>query len=317
MIKKILPIRDLYKTQQLPVIKDVFDEKYYLRYSEMDKNFNVEVCFGRPVYSTVGRAKIIVTQDLKDFILNSLAVPGADFNDVLTKGSVGRLRRLLRNNPYKSYRQWVSSTHAGKPDFITFYDARNKPELIKDCFDREYVILSARLVKKTGLAFPIGVHKKSFDENNKATPRYILTPEIAEILKEHRLYPRKTKDMFPFGEQTISSLLSYLGYSVYPDRRAFLAENLQNILNSTVNDFCSRFDETMASRHAIRDVKSGAVFILETIKKQPFPVLITLLEKYWETPTDDIRKTIDDFVGTNKSKQLRRAFDLLKIANFI
>lgn len=301
-----------YKT-----IDDIYGEKHYIKESFFEKKFDVEIYLGRPVANIMGRNKFIITSELEEFILSTLSVPSKEFSETLKKSAVINLRRILRDNPFSTYVRWQKSTHKNRPKFITFNNVRSNPELIKDFFGNNFVVLSA-LRTDEGLFFPMGVpEEKYFDTKSKNTKKYILTSEIAQILKENRFYPHRVLKSFPFNDQTLASLRSELGYNLYTDRNAWLALHAEEILNSTAKDFCLKYNDAKIKQPVIATIKTQAKLIYTILEKETNSVLANNLEKNWKTPSDEIRKEINAMLGVSKSIKMRRTFSILKEAGLI
>jgi len=227
------------------------------------------------------------------------------------------LRRALQDNPFNSYAKWVDSKRTNKPLFITLNNAKNNPEIFTDFFGNRYVLLSASTTKD-GIVLPMGVAENIFfNQNMKSTKEYILTPEIAFILKKNRFYPHRLLKRFPFSEQTLCTLRKKLDYETYADRNTWLALHINEILASTAKAFCLKNKDININKNVIFDIKISAKSIMNDLNNSPNSYLKEVLFNNWKAPNDTTRKAVDDFLGKNKSKKYRRIFAILKKANML
>ncbi len=246
-----------------------------------------------------------------------MEVPSKEFTSILKKSMVITLRRTLQDNPFGSYAKWVESKRKNKPLVITLNNAKSNPEVLVDFLGNRYVLLSASITKE-GVVLPMGVLEHLFfNKSMKYTKEYILTPEIARILKKDRFYPRKALNHFPFTDQTLQSLRKKLGYDTYSDRNTWLALHINEILTSTANSFCLKHKEMGIKKHVIFDIKLSVKNILNDLNNSPDSYLMEILLNYWKTPNDITRKAVDNFLEKYKSKKYRRIFSILKEADML
>lgn len=236
-------------------------------------------------------------------------------NTTLKRSAVISLRRRLKNNPFPTYIRWKYSPRKNKPKTITFDNARKSPEIIKDYFGNRFVVLSA-IETDEGLVLPMGIPEKLYlDKEEKDSKKYILTEELAQILKDNRFYPHKIEHLFPFTVQTLAALRSELGYSSYADRNAWLAQHIEEILSSTAKGFCLKHKEIRIKKNVIAALKTNTKHIFTAMENNP--ALIKMLLENWEKPSETKRKELDDLLTTSRSKNTRRAFSILKEAKVI
>ena len=200
-----------------------------------DKVQNIELCYGRPVLSPLGGVGLIITKELKGFILGSLDIPIKKLTGVLKKGTVSPLRRLLLNNPYATYQQWIDSNNFKKPKVITFNDVEKKPQYIKDHFGSSFVLYSAQ-INSSEIIIPQGVLKSMFlGSQGKYSPKYILTSQIAGIIQENILsFEYVQKSLAPISKSVIYNMRNQLEISTKKYRKSWLAAHAEELLNTKV-----------------------------------------------------------------------------------
>lgn len=300
----------------LESLTDVFGEHYYVKEVLYDETFKLSIYAGRPFGSPRGGNKYIVTEELKAFILSTVDVPCKEFNGVLKIGKVCKLRRLLRDNPFKSYEDWVSSEQANKPSYITFNDARNNPQILIDMLGHRYVLSSALRIEG-GLILPMGLLESHLlDKNKKPSPKYILTNEIATWLKEID-FNKGNKDI-PLSGTAFYHLCAELGHKpcdIRDDRDAFWVKHLNELINSTAKEFLQKHPELDITQKGVMSIKRYFILVLREMKK-PQSVLIPVLFKHWKQPNSENARKVNTVYGRCSSK-VRRAFLLLKRAKNI
>lgn len=289
------------------------------KYDQVQK---VELCYGRPVLSPLGGVGFIVTKELKDFILGSLETPIKNFTGVLKKGTIFPLRRLLLNNPYSTYQQWNESKDNKKPKFITFNDVETNPQYIKDYFSSSYVLYSAQ-INSSGILFPQGILKNVFlGSQGKYSPKYILTPEIAKIIKENLFSIKDTQKLLePMSKSVLTNMRTAMGINTTKLRNTWLAEHAEELLNTKVKNFLITYDkekkQNIISPNTMFSIKHHLMLILELVKTQSNPVLLILLEEFWADTTTEKQLEIDRLLPFGRARRYRRAFAILKEAKLI
>lgn len=298
------------------IITDVFGERFYVYDVLYDKTFKLKIYSGQPIAERKGANRFIVTAELKAFILSTLDVPYKEFNDLLKAGILHKFRRLLQNNPFKSYEDWVSSKQANKPRFITFNDAQENPQILIDALGHRFVLFSA-LRTDEGLILPKGVLEVDFLNKKKATStKYILTHEVVKHLEEIRF--NKHKKNAAISDKLFFSFWAKLGNSSpqgHKEKNAFLVQHLDDLLNSTAKMFFLKYPELDICQQAVTDIKAHIAFVQREMQN-PQSVLIPALLEHWEQPNAETRGKVDAVFG-RKAATIRRAFLLLKKAKRI
>jgi len=305
-----------YPYDKFEIITDVFGERFYVKEVIFDKKFKLKIYSGRPVEEIKGANGFIVTAELKAFILSTLDMPGKEFTDRLKLTTVGRLRRLLQDNPFKTYDTWVSSKQINKPRFITFNDARKNPQILIDALGHRYVLLSASITDE-GLILPKGVLEVDFLNRKRATSsKYILTHEVAKWVEKIRFNKHKRNTII--SDIVFYGLCAELGYSlrkIYDGWNAFFVQHFDELLNSKTKTFFQKYPELNISQEGLTNIKYNIAFVLREAQNSS-SVLIPALLEHWEQPNAETRGKVDAVFG-RKSSMIRRAFLLLKKAKRI
>jgi len=298
------------------IITDVFGECFYVKEVLYDNKFKLKIYSGRPIEEIKGANRIIATDELKAFILSTLKLHCKEFNDQLKIGVVSRLRRLLLDNPFKTYDAWVSSKRMNKPRYIRFNDARENPQILTDVLGHRYVLYSAWKTDE-GTILPMGVLESQFlDKNRKTSTKYILTHEVAKWIEGTDF--NKANKNIPISDRAFCGLCAELGHrpsKVNDDRDAFLVRHLDELLNSMPKAFFLNHPELDVSHKTVADLKYYFDFVLKELQN-PQSVLIPALLEHWKLPNAESSKKVDRVFGKNSSN-IRRAFLLLKKAKRI
>lgn len=177
------------------------------------------------------------------------------------------------------------------------------------------MVLSA-IETDEGLVCPMGIPEDLYlHKQDRGYKKYLLTEELACILKENRFYPHKITQYLPFNEATLAALRSELGYSNYADRNAWLAQHVEEILNSTAKDFCLKHADMKIKKNVIASIKTSSQHVFSVLENDP--VLTEALLENWKNPSNASRIKIDNVMTLSKSKNLRRTFSILKEAKLI
>lgn len=303
---------------KLEIITDVFGEHFYVKDVLYDKKFKIEVYTGRPVDNTRGRDRFIVTPALKAFILSTLDVPIKEFTGLLKISKMMSFRRLVQDNPFKSYEHWVTSKRKDKPHYITFNDARENPQILTDVLGHRYVLLSATRTKE-GLVLPMGaLEERFFNTNIYNSKKTIVTPEIAKILEKTRSSLSEGEKYLPLMPDGVSRLHTRIGHRVsdlHNERNAVYVRHINELINSTASEFFLNHPELEASKETVGDIKVHIALLLREAKK-PKSLLISTLIEHWNNPNTQTIKKVDKAFG-RKSSKVRRAFLILKKAKKI
>ena len=276
-------MKDLYKKANFPTRFDIFGKEYYVREVRYDKKFNIKLFFGRPVDCTMGGRALIFTEELKALIVSTSHLSYKEFTGELKFNRVSYLRRLLKKNPYNSYREWAESKDKNKPKEITLLDVKNNPEYITDYFGVKHIILSA-IMSPGGFPCPQGVEVKTYQIKDKKTKRYILTHDLVKHIKQYSSYPYKGIHLFPFGMQTFIELKRELGgyYYVNDTVNIWLAAHLDKIIHMTAQNFLEVYAAPMhISKNTIFAVKAS-LHHLKAYKEERVPhgkEILILLKK--------------------------------------
>jgi len=311
-------MRDLYRVSHFPVIEDIYGEECFVKETRLDETFGIELHFGRPVTSTMGASRIIVTEALKTFILNSMDVPMKEFSGVLKSHMVSKLRRKLRENPYDNYRAWRESTDSYKPREIYLPLSKEKREYIKDHFGVVYVLYTA-MMTDGGDVFLMGVPKDIYHAPVKKTKRFILTSELVAMIKAYHLYPHKGIEQFPFNMQTFIALKNELGYHAYQkeDVNRWLAAHLPHIMEMTAQVFYEDYAASeQISTNTIATVKTSCHHLMQ-YKKEKTPKnkeILKLMRRQAKRVNLDEKKQLIALMGKSRYRDDFRAFRLLLLA---
>lgn len=308
----------VYLHDKLEIISDIFGERFYVKELFYDKKFKLKVHYGRPVEHLQGGDRFIVTTELKDFILSTLNTPTKEFDGTIKHGVVNRLRRLLQDNPFKTYEHWVNSKRVNKPNYITFNDAPKNPQILINSLGHRYVLLSA-LRTNEGLIFPKGELEVIYSDKNKAvTTKYILTHEITRWLEEENFsFPENS----PISTSAFYHLCAELGCSpsksrkVLDKRNTLFVQHIDELINLTAEEFLLNHTAMDLPRGTILHLKIKIAFIMKELQK-PQSELISALLEHWVQPNAETSKKVDTVYGRNSSN-IRRAFLLLKRAKKI
>ncbi len=307
-----------YSSDKLEIIKDVFGESFYVKEVLYDAKFKIKIYTGRPIGKMRGSNKFIVTPELKKFILSTLDVHLNEFDCLLKRGKITTFRRLVQDNPFRSYERWVSSKRADRPYYISFNDARDNPQILTDVLGRRHVLLSASRTKE-GLVLPMGALEPLFlDKNIRNSKKYIITPDIAKILDKTRFSPMETSKYIPISMNGIHTLRAEFGYQphqVHNERNAVYVQYFDELINSTAKAFFLNHPELDTSQKVVADMKVHIAFVLKEAKK-PKSLLISALVEHWEESNSETTKKVDKAFG-RKSPKIRRAFLVLKRAKRI
>lgn len=227
-----------------------------------------------------------------------------------------RFRRILQDNPFRSYASWVESKRTDKPAFITLKDSKENPEILTDVLGVRYVVLSASRTEN-GVVLPMGVREDTyFDKAIRLSKKYIITPEIEVLLsKEYTDIPEYT-DAFFFSCTIYYILREELGYLSNKDKKAWLSQHIDELLELTVYDFYLKHIETGLRRSMISKIKTAVRHILKGMKKRPRNPLMKALIEHWKHPNNKSIEKIDLITGY-ESSDIRRAFAILKAAKKI
>jgi hypothetical protein len=313
-------MKDLYKIANFPTVVDIYGEECYVSLRKYDNKFNIELCFGRPVEKTAGRKRIIFTRELKCLIEETKKVPIKEFTGELSTHIVRSLRRKLKENPYKTYQEWLSSRDPDKPSEITFLNVKSAPQYIKDYLGTTYVLLSAKITKTELVCF-MGIEKKIYFEKDKKTKRYILTQELVKEIKKHKLYPHKNKDIFPFDMQTFYKLRKEITNVKQQKEEVNLwySAHLSLLFDMTIDAFTQTYAKDVEiSRNSVASVKAGLNHLvrLQRNRTEINKKLLALLRKNERKYDSLVQLEIFTLLGQNKDmkNKLIRAFHLVSLA---
>jgi len=294
----------------------VFGERFYVYDVLYDKKFKLKIYSGRPVAQVRGGKKFIVTAELKAFIMSTLDVSGKEFTDRLKTPMVANLRRLLQNNPFKTYEHWVNSKQKDKPRFITFNDAHKNPQILIDALGHRYVLFSA-LRAEEGFILPKGILEAHFrDKNIKMSTKHILTHDLAKHLEKINF--KKYKKNAAISNKVFYSFCAELGQSphkAHDDWNIFFVQHLDELLRSTTKTFFMKYPELEITQKGLKEIKYYINLVLKELKN-PSSALIPALLEHWKQPNLETSKKADVVFGRNSS-MMRRAFLLLKKAKRI
>jgi len=303
-------MKDLYKKSNFPTRIDIYDKENFVKTSYHDTRFDIEICMGRPVDKTIGASKIIFTEELKKFILETKHLSYKAFKGKLKPSTVQRLRRKLMENPYPSYQAWVESKDKNKPKEVR-QDTKNNPEFITDYFGVKYLVVSATMTKE-GLVFPMGVEKRFYHTRSKHTISYIYTHEVFSIIKEYRFYPRKGIHKFPFGEQTFIALKKKLGYteSTYKEVNLWLAGHIEEIVSMTIKGFYSQYaSHVHISINSVKTLKAYFNYLIKCDNKT-----LLIIQKYNHTKKKSDREKLNERIGEYITISVIRVYYILTLA---
>ena len=292
----------------------------------MEKKYDhiqkLELCYGRPVLSPLGGVGIIITKELSDFILTSLETPIKNFTGVLKKGTIFPLRRLLLNNPYATYKQWIEGDSFKKPKVITFNDVENNPQYVKDYFGSSYVLYSAQM-NESGVVLSQGVLKSVFfGSQGKYSPKYILTAQIVKVIKSNIFSIKNTQKLLePMSKSVVTNMRTAMGINTNKLRNLWLAEHAEELLNTKVKDFLITYDkerkQNIISSNTLFNIQRHLTLVSGLAYTKSNPALLGLLGKFWDEASPDVKQNIDNLLGVGSSKRYRRAYRILKEAKLI
>jgi len=302
-------------TDKFEIIEDVFGESFYVKEVLYDAKFKLKVYSGRPIGKMRGRNRFILTPELKAFILSTLDMHLGEFTDLLKKAKTTQFRRLVQDNPFKSYERWVTSKRKDKPSYITFNDARSNPQILTDIFGCRYVLMSASRTKE-GLIFPMGALEELFlDKKIKNSKKYIITPEVAKVLEKTHSSLLEGVKYLPVSTGGMRSLHAELGYQVsdvHEERNLIYVQHFDELINSTAKAFFLSHPELDTSEKMVGDMKLHIAFVQKEAKN-PKSLLIAALAEHWDKPNSETVKKVDKAFG-RKTPKIRRAFLILKRA---
>jgi len=303
-------MRDLYKKSNFPTRFDIYGEENFVKTSYYDALFDIEILMGRPVEQTAGASRIILTEELKTFILETKHLSYKVFKGELKASTVKGIRKKLKENPYKSYKAWVNSKDKDKPKEILL-DTKNNPEFITDYFGVEYLIVNA-IMSKEGLIFPMGVEKKFYHTRKSHTNSYIFTREIFTLIKEYRFYPHKGIHKFPFGEQTFVALKKKLGYTElqYEGVNRWVAGYIEEIVTMIAKTFHLHYSSQIhISLNAVKALKTSFNHLAKYDKQT-----LRMIKKCHHTKKQSDKEKLNEKIGEHKVTDDLRAYYILTLA---
>jgi hypothetical protein len=99
----------------LVTIFDIDGIEYYVINSKYSKKFKIDLYYGRREEKARKKPSLILTDALKTMLKVNETLAASEFGEFLSDTTVNKLRRRLKQNPYKNLMEWMKSTDLGKP----------------------------------------------------------------------------------------------------------------------------------------------------------------------------------------------------------
>jgi len=298
---------------------DIDGIEYYVISSKYNKKFEIELYYGRIDEKARKKPSLILTEALKMILNENEGLTTSEFGEFLSDTTVNKLRRRLKKNPYKNFREWIESTDLDKSQEIRFLNTRENPEIFTDFFGIKFILSSARIAKN-GIVLLFGIPMEQYKFKHKYGHKLIVTDELADFLKKHRFHPSSVIDELSISLQTSKQIRKELGYVKSPQEEVnmWLAAHLVPITNMTKDQFITQYMKKieLGQGSVIRNFKNGLYVLKDFAKstdkeKRNLFRIVRMLDSKSAT---DIIKRLDNFMHHEKARRCVKAYQILMIA---
>jgi hypothetical protein len=253
----------------LVTIFDIDGIEYYVINSKYSKKFKIDLYYGRREEKARKKPSLILTDALKTMLKVNETLAASEFGEFLSDTTVNKLRRRLKQNPYKNLMEWMKSTDLGKPQEIRFSNTQENPEIFTDYFGIKHILFSARIAKN-GIILLMGIPVEQYKYKNKYGHKLIVTHELAAFLKKHRFHPSLVIDALSISLQTSKQIRKELGYVKSPQEEVniWLAAHLIPITSMTKEQLIAQYMKKieLGQGSVIRNLKNG-LYVLKDFSK--------------------------------------------------
>ena len=298
---------------------DIDGIEYYVINSKYSKKFEIELYYGRIDEKVRKKPALILTEALKIMLNENETLATSKFGEFLSDTTINKLRRRLKQNPYKSFKEWAESTDFDKPQEIRFTNTREKLEIFTDYFGIKYILSSARIAKN-GIILLLGISVEQYKFKHKYGNKLIVTDELADFLKKHRFHPFSVIDELSISLQTSKQIRKELGYIKSPQEEVnmWLAAHLVPITSMTKDQFITQYMKKieLGQGSVIRNLKNG-LYVLKDFAKSTEKEkrnLFRIVRMIDSKPATDIIKKLDSFMHHEKARRCVKAYQILLLA---
>ena len=298
---------------------DIDGIEYYVINSKYSKKFEIELYYGRIDEKVRKKPALILTEALKIMLNENETLATSKFGEFLSDTTINKLRRRLKQNPYKSFKEWAESTDFDKPQEIRFTNTREKLEIFTDYFGIKYILSSARIAKN-GIILLLGISVEQYKFKHKYGNKLIVTDELADFLKKHRFHPSSVIDELSISLQTSKQIRKELGYIKSPQEEVnmWLAAHLVPITSMTKDQFITQYMKKieLGQGSVIRNLKNG-LYVLKDFSKSTEKEkrnLFRIVRMLDSKSATDIIKRLDNFMHHEKARRCVKAYQILLLA---
>ena len=298
---------------------DIDGVEYYVINTKYSKKFNIELYYGRLEEKGRSKPSLILTKELKTIILENEILRAKDFGEFLSPTTINKLRRRVKENPYKSYIEWVESTDPDKPKEIRFLNTRDQPEIVTDYFGTKHILFSARIANN-GIVLPIGIPIDQYKYYHKYGKNYIVTQALAEFIKKYRYHPVWASEELSITLQSSKHIRQILGYDKNPDEEVnmWLAAHLAEITSMSKEKFISEYmrNVEMGRGSVIRNLKNG-LHLLQVFSKSAEKdkrTIFRIVRTLDTNASTEVIKKLHTYLYRETARRCVKAYKVLMLA---
>jgi len=303
----------------LATVFDIDGIEYYVINSKYSNKFKIELYYGRKEEKARKKPSLVLTDVLKTMLNENETLSTSEFGEFLSDTTINKLRRRLKQNPYKNFMEWAESTDLDKPQEIRFSNTRENPEIFTDYFGTKHILFTARIAKNgTILLFGIPVEQYKF--KHKYGNKLIVTDELADFLKKHRFHPSSVIDELSISLQTSKQIRKELGYVKSPQEEVnmWLSAHLIPITSMTKEQFITQYMKKieLGQGSVIRNLKNG-LYVLKDLSRSEEKEkrnLFRIVRSLDTRASTDILKKLDNFMHHEKARRCVKAYQILLMA---
>ena len=305
-------------------------EEFDVKTIRTNMKYNLDLYYGHSVEKKGqrGKAKLVLTHELKAFLNKHKNVHSTEFGEHLSMNTIKNLRRELKKNPYKNYDTWQKSKDKHKPKEITFLNRKEHPEFLTDYFGSVYVLASA-CISNGGIVLPKGTLKEvyfSSDPEQKGVnnKEYIVTKEIVGCIRKHKHNTKaaRTELMNSSGDMNvvIGAIRKKLGYdkTILEETDMWVAGHLEEIFSMSCEAFITQHtqDVDLGKGAVIINFKTYANQLLQCTKsrskKDKFTLgIVRALDE--GTAIEEVRERLKKHLPKSRG-ELTKAYKILMLA---
>jgi len=308
---------------------NIYGEEFAVKTVRANKKFKLDLYYGHSLEKKGqrGKAKLILTKELKAFLIKNKKVHASEFGEHLSMNTIKNLRRELKRNPYKSYDAWQKSQNKNKPKEITFLKRKEHPEFLTDYFGKVYVLASAS-VARSGIVLPKGTLKEIYfskDPQQKGVnnKEYIVTKEMVDFIRKHKYSVKvATEGLSTSGNMNIviRTIRKNLGYdkTIVEEIDMWVAAHLEKIFDMSCAVFIERYtqDIDLGKGDVIVNFKTYANHLLKYAQsraKKDKTILNIVRSLDEGVDIKEVRKALQKHLPKSRG-ELTKAYNILMIA---